>query len=353
MEFSPWPARTTRSGPRSTSWRQSSLPMDPPAPVTSTVWPLTMLRTASRLVVTGSRRRRSWISTFRRARMATRPEMMSNMPGTVRVFTLAAAAASRTSRMTTPGALGIAMMTSSMLCFSMMPGSSARDPSTGRLETRLPCLERSSSTKPTGSRPSSGLPRSSRTIMAPAAPAPAMSARWAPLRTPFRRREARSRTAIRGRVKMAPVKNASRTRRESGTRRGARPVAGNHERAHQEAGDAGDHGRREDLLRFVHAGVAPDPAVQAGRQRDTHLDRQGEGDEPGRDECVSRRPGQPLEPDGERRAVWRAGSSSASSARKWRLRRPAGGWALICGVSGVSTWWTTHNIARPCQSVVK
>ena len=102
IEFSPWPITSSCAGSSRASWRQSSLPMEPPAPVTSTVSPVASTRTCSRSVWIGSRRSRSWISTCRSEATATRPEMMSKIPGTVRVCTPASIAARTTWRTTAP-----------------------------------------------------------------------------------------------------------------------------------------------------------------------------------------------------------------------------------------------------------
>ena len=108
------PAASTWAGSSRASWRQSSLPIDPPAPVTSTVSPVASTRTCSRSVWIGSRRSRSWISTCRSEATATRPEMMSNMPGTVRVLTPASMRRPDDLRgPRRPVARGIAMITSS------------------------------------------------------------------------------------------------------------------------------------------------------------------------------------------------------------------------------------------------
>ena len=50
MEFSPWPSRRIWAGSRRASCRHSSLPIEPPAPVTSTVSPVASERTCSKSV---------------------------------------------------------------------------------------------------------------------------------------------------------------------------------------------------------------------------------------------------------------------------------------------------------------
>ena len=78
-----------------------------------------------------------------------------------------------------PGADGIAMMTSSGSASSRIRASSSVGPRTRTPSMRIPCLSGSSSTKPTGFRPSSGLRRISRRTSRPPSPAPTMSTRRA------------------------------------------------------------------------------------------------------------------------------------------------------------------------------
>ena len=177
--FSPWPRITRAEGPSTASWRQSSLPMEPPAPVTSTVWSWASWATWRRSVWMGSRRSRSWISTLRSVLTLTSPVRISPSEGMVRVLMPRSSAAWTMRRITVPGAPGMAMITSPTRYWGAIWATSSSVPRMGRLPMRSPCLLGSSSTNPTGLSPSSGLACSSLRIIWPAAPAPAITTlRW-------------------------------------------------------------------------------------------------------------------------------------------------------------------------------
>ena len=71
--FSLWSTAISSLGSSEAICRHSSLPIEPPAPVTSTAWPVASSWTAARSVTTSSRRRRSWISTCRSGFALMRP----------------------------------------------------------------------------------------------------------------------------------------------------------------------------------------------------------------------------------------------------------------------------------------
>ncbi len=78
------------------------------------------------------------------------------MPGTVRDATPAAAQACATRLMIGPGAVGIAMITSCTACVEIIDGSVSRLPRTRTPWIRFPRFTRSSSSRPTGRKPSPG-----------------------------------------------------------------------------------------------------------------------------------------------------------------------------------------------------
>ena len=88
----------SRVGPTRAIWRQSSDPIEPPAPVTSTVWPLRYDATSSKSTSTCSRPSTSSTCTGRIWPARSRsPEMSSYRPGSVFTGTFPACAASTTS----------------------------------------------------------------------------------------------------------------------------------------------------------------------------------------------------------------------------------------------------------------
>ena len=89
--------RMSRVGPTRAIWRQSSDPIDPPAPVTSTVWPLRYEATLSKSTSTCSRPSTSSTCTGRIWPARSRsPEISSYRPGSVFTGTFPADAASTT-----------------------------------------------------------------------------------------------------------------------------------------------------------------------------------------------------------------------------------------------------------------
>ena len=228
--FSPWPSSSTLLGPSAASWRQSSLPMEPPAPVTSTVWSWASLATRLRSVRMGSRRSRSWISTLRRFVTPTLPLMISPREGTVRVLTPQASAACTTARTTVPGAVGMAITTSVTFWRRMMSGIWASVPTIGTLPTRSPCLDGSSSANATGSMPRALFVVSSRKIIWPAVPAPAISTRCDEFSSP-RRMECHPpmRMSRRGAASNTTLSTLLLNSTDSGTREVMRSNAGSTE----------------------------------------------------------------------------------------------------------------------------
>ena len=154
-------------------WRQSSEPIEPPAPVTSTVSSTTYLATVSRSTSTCSRPSTSstWTGRICPVR-STSPAISSCRPGSVFTGTPAARAASTTRWRVSPGADGIAISTSSGCCSRSIRHRSAVVPSTRTPWTRRPCFRGSSSTSPIGVVPAAGDFSISLTITWAASPAP-------------------------------------------------------------------------------------------------------------------------------------------------------------------------------------
>ena len=85
------------SGPTARIWRHSSLPIDPPAPVTKTTLLMLFLDSRRWLGLTGSRPSRSSTSKSRTSLRLTLPVAMSLKPGKVRTAILWDLSASRIS----------------------------------------------------------------------------------------------------------------------------------------------------------------------------------------------------------------------------------------------------------------
>src|SRR4051794_1708202 len=181
---SAWSMRTSRRGATRAIWRQSSDPIDPPAPVTRTVSPLRYAPMRSSSIRTGSRPRMSSTCTSRTWRtIVPGPDCSSSKTvGSVRTG-MPRRRPSRTTRArSVPGADGIAIVSSSGSASSRMRPRSSVVPSTRTPSTRIPRLSGSSSTKPTGSMSSCGLRSISRSTSRPPSPAPTISTRRAPAR---------------------------------------------------------------------------------------------------------------------------------------------------------------------------
>ena len=162
--------------------RQSSDPIEPPAPVTSTTSPFRYAPTRSSSIRTGSRPRTSSTRTSRTCRTtaASPPACSSsNTVGSVRTGIPRSRAARTTRARTVPGADGIAMMSSSGSASSRMRLRSSVVPSTRMPSMRTRPFVGSSSTNPTGLRRSCGLRRTSRSTSRPPSPAPTISTRRA------------------------------------------------------------------------------------------------------------------------------------------------------------------------------
>ena len=146
-EFSEFSTSTSRFGPTRAIWRHSSAPIEPPAPVTSTTRPLRYAPTRSISTRTGSRPSTSSTRTSRTWRMRfIPPDSSSNVVGSVRTGMARSRHAVTTFWRSTPGAEGIAMITSSGFTPSSTRGSSSVVPSTLCPAIRMPCLRGSSST---------------------------------------------------------------------------------------------------------------------------------------------------------------------------------------------------------------
>ena len=142
IEFSPWPSSTICAGSSRASWRQSSLPIDPPAPVTRTVSPVA---SDADLLEVGLDRLapQQVLDLDLPERGDADPagddvEHGRHRPG---LRTPASSAARTTSRTAEPGARGIAITISSISWARTSCGIAARPPRTGRSHIRWPCFE--------------------------------------------------------------------------------------------------------------------------------------------------------------------------------------------------------------------
>ena len=200
----------SRVGPTRAIWRQSSEPIEPPAPVTSTVWPLRYEATLSKSTSTCSRPSTSSTCTGRiwPARF-TSPVMSSYSPGSV--FTGHVRAPARPRR---PGGASRRRRTGSRSaprpactrarCAAARPSSRA----TRTPRMRVLRLRGSSSTKPIGVYASRRERCISWTISRPASPAPTTMTSLPRATTPKRGRSISVRASSR-----APATSASVIRR--------------------------------------------------------------------------------------------------------------------------------------------
>ena len=146
----PGRARTSRAGSSANTWRASSDPIEPPAPVTRTVWPATRSRSPrlvdhARAPAAGGPRPRPRGS----RRRSSRPETRSARAGTVRVSRPSRVASSTARRTTSPDAVGIAMSSRRAPVTRAMSSSSVMLPRTRWPRTTWFRLARSSSSRPT------------------------------------------------------------------------------------------------------------------------------------------------------------------------------------------------------------
>ena len=169
---------TTRRAPWRAHWRQSSDPIEPPAPVTSTVRAPSQPRIAFQSGVCGSRPSRSSIATSLSWPGRERPSSTSASLGTVRKGTPLSSQCPITRRIDPASEDGMAMTSSWAAVSRAMRATSDVRPSTGSPCRREPRKATASSRNPIGSY----WPRRrrSRTSASPAWPAPSTSTRSAP-----------------------------------------------------------------------------------------------------------------------------------------------------------------------------
>ena len=128
---SEWSTSTSRAGPRRESWRQSSEPIEPPAPVTITTSAETYPAMLSRSTSTGSRPSTSSTCTGRSWVVSPESPLTSSVrPGRVLTGRPAACAAPTILPRTSPEADGIAISTSSGRRSRITCGRSAVVPTT-------------------------------------------------------------------------------------------------------------------------------------------------------------------------------------------------------------------------------
>ena len=167
----------SRAGDRTAICRQSSSPMLPPAPVTSTVRPLTRASIAASSRFAAGRPRMSSTEIGRMSVARTRPPTSSAMEGTTSTRRRAAEASALTSRTRRTRAAGSARMISVTPNFSASSGMRSGAPITGIPWMWRPCLAGLSSRKQTGSMPCPLRLSSSAASAAPAWPAPTIAMR--------------------------------------------------------------------------------------------------------------------------------------------------------------------------------
>ena len=124
-------SRINSSGSYAAIWRQSSEPIEPPAPVTTIRQPLTKWRTGFESRPTGSRSRRSSMARSRMCLILGPPLPPFLRLGSVLMGTLNGARTFTNLRIATGCALGTARRTSSGLSLSMILGRSSPMPKTG------------------------------------------------------------------------------------------------------------------------------------------------------------------------------------------------------------------------------
>ena len=159
-------------GPTSRIWRTSSLPIDPPPPVTRTLAPLRYPATASVSISTGARRSRSSTLTFRMRWASESPPSSSRGWGTVRTCRPSSWPRSKARRMAGPEAVGMATRSCRAWVSRAAFGSTSSPPKTRLPISREPCFAGSSSMKPTTFRPASGSRAATLATVAPVSPAP-------------------------------------------------------------------------------------------------------------------------------------------------------------------------------------
>ena len=167
---------TRWEGSRRAIWRQSSLPIEPPPPVTRILRPVSSSRIVGQSGCTGWRFRRSSMVMARSSLGAARPETRSAMRGMVRIGRCERSQSSTILRIWPEFADGMAMMTTSAPTRAATSGVFSQWP-----KTRIPCTSRpflsgSSSMKPTGRYSLDGSWSRERASVSPARPAPTMRA---------------------------------------------------------------------------------------------------------------------------------------------------------------------------------
>ena len=182
---SAWSIRISRRGATRAIWRQSSEPIEPPAPVTMTVSPLRYAPTRSSSIRTGSRPRtsstctsRTWRTTVPRPglqQLEDRRQRADRDPAAAALAHDPRAQRARRRRDRDGQLVGLGLVEDPP---ELLGPARAR----GRPRRGCPRLSGSSSTKPTGSMSSCGLRSISRRTSRPPSPAPTISTRRAPLR---------------------------------------------------------------------------------------------------------------------------------------------------------------------------
>ena len=167
---SSWSSMTRRSGPKPFTWRHSSLPIEPPAPVTRTRAPRIVASTSGETTCISGRPMRAPISSERRSVPTTSRCIMDTNDGRWRTLAPTRDAVVAKVRTWAEGSPGMARSTTSTRCTVTTASRSDSIPSTGRRRTTR--LFVSSSRKPMGARPKSGTFSRSRARARPASPAP-------------------------------------------------------------------------------------------------------------------------------------------------------------------------------------
>ncbi len=235
---------SSREGPNLAIWRQSSEPIEPPAPVTSTRLPPMWSAIAAMSRSTGWRPSRSATSRLRRSDAVGRPPSSSRTGGSTSTSRPLSRASADSSRTVSEVALGTAITKVVAAYFAAMHAMSSRVPRTRTPEKCSRALPRSSSSRATGTMPLAGSRTRLCMRMRAPEPAPKMMARlvlsprtaWCVRRERMRNRAANMPMTARARAMSGTVRGSSTRLEQQG------------EHGEREARDRGGTGHLGGLL---------------------------------------------------------------------------------------------------------
>nr|BCX01979.1 MAG: hypothetical protein KatS3mg041_2025 [Bacteroidota bacterium] len=188
------------------------------------------------------------------------------MPGIVRTSTSSWRHRATTRRITSPGAVGMAITTCRAPVSRTTASSWSSPPSTGTPRMRFCCFSGSSSRNATGSNPRWGCRCISCTTASPACPAPTTTVRLAfrggrmclqALTQPFSQAKAEARGAH-------PEKCDDRINYGQRSGKSLQRPAGMKRPVNRRAGEASSPDRQRQPQQIIHAGISPVPPVQPG-----------------------------------------------------------------------------------------